>query len=445
MTGLLDELLAEQLDGVVPQAAPEPAPPGKGLIDPPPPDLGQLSGSSAACASDARPAAGEEAADISLMGHSLSVDADLEGLLSDIERRREESEVHSAEQAPLKAASPLGSHAAGAGPGGAPASPASQAGAAGRLAPQGQGTPRAVGAGPGAPPPPPRAELPCAWELQLGGATEAIVSHAEDPNKCFRSYMEDGHKVLEPLPVPGCSRDESWSFFAVFDGHGGRSEVDYCQQHLQETLVTELQSNRLDPCKALEATFLKIDSQLAMLGAWNSGCTVTVMLLHRQASSSPALSLYVANVGDSRAVLVGAREAYRLTKDHRPDDPSEAARIEADGGRVHNRRVSGKLGVARSLGDHHLKNAGVSAKPDTFAYEVSHGHVLVVASDGLWDVLGDQDAHGVLQVCMDGAVEQCGGQQGVKETLQETAAQALLDRAKQLGSRDNILVLVIFI
>ena len=53
-------------------------------------------------------------------------------------------------------------------------------------------------------------------------------------------------------------------------------------------------------------------------------------------------------------------------------------------------RVAGSLAVTRAFGDHALKNDGVTAKP------YSNKHVLrpfdkflVIASDGVWDVLTD--------------------------------------------------------
>lgn len=46
---------------------------------------------------------------------------------------------------------------------------------------------------------------------------------------------------------------------------------------------------------------------------------------------------YIANVGDSRAVLSGGngKKVFTLTKDHKPSEESEQKRIIAAGGKVY--------------------------------------------------------------------------------------------------------------
>jgi protein phosphatase 2C family protein 2/3 len=66
-------------------------------------------------------------------------------------------------------------------------------------------------------------------------------------------------------------------------------------------------------------------------------------------------SLYVANAGDSRAVLSRHGKAIDLTRDHKPHEPSERQRIELCGGYVCSEgRLCGELAVARAIGDFHL-------------------------------------------------------------------------------------------
>eukprot|EP00929_Paragymnodinium_shiwhaense_P030103 TRINITY_DN17114_c0_g1_i1.p2 TRINITY_DN17114_c0_g1~~TRINITY_DN17114_c0_g1_i1.p2 ORF type:complete len:745 (-),score=147.86 TRINITY_DN17114_c0_g1_i1:329-2563(-) len=288
--------------------------------------------------------------------------------------------------------------------------------------------------------------------------TVSLVSVATEQNADFRSYMEDGCKVVDPL-LGGRSSQHSggrddegtFGFFAVYDGHGGRHEVEYCEGKMHEVVLAELRAlghhtpSGKDVRHALTAAFAKIDGQLAMMGAWDSGCTATVCLVHRRHKG--AVTLYIANVGDSRAVVVSETAARRLSVDHVATDPSEAQRVAKDGGVVRHGRVGGQLAVARSLGDHRLKSSGVSCVPDIAVCDASEGFALVMASDGLWDTVTDDGAREVLCTCVEGAMAEGrgGDERAVAEHLQTTAAKALVNRAKDRGSRDNILAMVMFL
>uniref|UniRef100_A0A7S1MQM9 PPM-type phosphatase domain-containing protein n=1 Tax=Alexandrium catenella TaxID=2925 RepID=A0A7S1MQM9_ALECA len=282
------------------------------------------------------------------------------------------------------------------------------------------------------------------WGQTEGQATVAFVSCAQDPNEQFRSYMEDGQKIIDPFLVPEDGQEGRWGFFAVYDGHGGRQAVDYCEERLHEVVLQELTSLKpedRDVSRALKGAFEKIDSELAMVGAWRTGCTATVALVYRTAS---AATLYVANVGDSRAVLYGSVGARRISNDHKASDPAEAARIAQEGGMVRHGRVGGQLIVSRSLGDHHLKGCGVSCVPEVKECDVASDRALVIASDGLWDALEDEEAGRVVDQCVARAVSQGGGEKAVADFLREAAARELVEGAKERGSRDNILALVVF-
>jgi len=288
------------------------------------------------------------------------------------------------------------------------------------------------------------ASMRSAWQPHTDNRTVSFVSMALEPNSDFRPYMEDGQKVVDPLLVSGRHRDESWGFFAVYDGHGGRKEVEYCEAKLHDIVLTELRN--LPPGReaglALRSAFEKVDSQLAMTGAWDSGCTATVALAHRCGNS---LTLHVANVGDSRAVVIGDRGARRVSRDHRASDPAEAKRVQDEGGTIRHARVAGQLSISRSLGDHRLKSMGVSCLPDIHSFDAMADCALVIASDGLWDALEDEETAGLLQSCVDQAVEKEGpNPKAVTDLLKQDAAKAFVERAKERGSRDNILALVVF-
>ncbi|KAL6059956.1 PPM-type phosphatase domain-containing protein, variant 2 [Balamuthia mandrillaris] len=129
--------------------------------------------------------------------------------------------------------------------------------------------------------------------------------------------------------------------------------------------------------------------------------------------------LVLANVGDSRGILFRTRKVGRsmsqqlvlASTDHRPADANERQRIEGCGGRVKPSRVVGyrvypkegdftveeasqkQLGLAmsRSLGHLILSRYGVSPEPEFFTADLEDGDRLVLACDGIWDVLSTED------------------------------------------------------
>lgn len=78
--------------------------------------------------------------------------------------------------------------------------------------------------------------------------------------------------------------------------------------------------------------------------SYRAGTTAVVVLMTKD-------RYYVANIGDSRAVLCRGDNAVALSTDHKPDSPSEKNRIEKAGGYVQQGRVNGALSLSRSFGD----------------------------------------------------------------------------------------------
>ncbi|KAH8083751.1 protein serine/threonine phosphatase 2C [Cristinia sonorae] len=137
--------------------------------------------------------------------------------------------------------------------------------------------------------------------------------------------------------------------------------------------------------------------------------------------------LYCANAGDARGVLCRGGKAVRLTYDHKGSDKQEAKRIMDAGGFVMSGRVNGVLAVTRSLGDSSMKEFVVGA-PYTTETELSdEDEFLILACDGLWDVVEDQAAVQLVRDVND----------------PRKAAEALLDHAYKNWSSDNVTVLVV--
>jgi len=137
--------------------------------------------------------------------------------------------------------------------------------------------------------------------------------------------------------------------------------------------------------------------------------------------------LYTANVGDARAVLCSAGEAIRLTHDHKGSDKGEVKRIKEAGGFVLNNRVNGVLAVTRSLGDSAMKEFVVGTPYTTTVELTDADEFLILACDGLWDVLKDQEAVDLVR----------------KETNAQKASEMLVKHALDNYSQDNVTVLVV--
>lgn len=178
-----------------------------------------------------------------------------------------------------------------------------------------------------------------------------------------------------------------------------------------------------------------------------SGCTcVTIYCRDNR--------MYVANVGDSRAVMAykdgDAYLAKQITRDHKPDDPEEQARIESWGGFVcppHEEGLSARvyldkeftmigLAMSRSIGDHAVKKVGVIPEPEVTIYDVqSEDQFLIMASDGVWEFISCQEAVEIVQSVMD---------DGVHDACQELIENAAMRWQEEEGDyRDDVSILII--
>ena len=109
-----------------------------------------------------------------------------------------------------------------------------------------------------------------------------------------------------------------------------------------------------------------------------------------------------ANVGDSRCVVGSSGTTIAMTEDHKPSNPPEKKRIELAGGFVSMDRVNGELAMSRALGDFRYKEDPnlneltypVICYPDITVHERNEekDEVMVLACDGVWDVLSNDEA-----------------------------------------------------
>ncbi|PNW75498.1 hypothetical protein CHLRE_12g529150v5 [Chlamydomonas reinhardtii] len=237
-----------------------------------------------------------------------------------------------------------------------------------------------------------------------------------------RGSMEDFHCAqYKKDPRTG----QIVGLFGIFDGHGGPNAADYVRTNL---FVNMMQSQKFvsDPAACITEAYETTDTQYLRQDINNGrddGCTAVTAVLVGQ-------RLLVANVGDSRAVLSRGGKAVALSVDHKPNVKEERSRIESAGGVVvwaGTWRVGGVLAVSRAFGDRPLKRY-VCATP-ALADErlTSEDEFLLLASDGLWDVMTNQEAVTLVR----------------EEKDPETAAKRLTEEAYTRGSNDNISCVII--
>jgi len=224
---------------------------------------------------------------------------------------------------------------------------------------------------------------------------------------------------------------ENEDFVAVYDGHGGRSASEYAAKNLHNILVQKLNESK-EPEESLRYAFINTNEMMKKEGIIGGTTAIAALFLKDKC--------YIANAGDSRAVLGKDGKAYRLSKDHKPEDPEEESRIIKAGGtvlKINNTklgktigRVNGMLSVSRALGDVFLQPY-VSAEPDVKCINVASpkNQLLILACDGLWDVVSDEEAVSIACSEMD----------------PEKAAIKLRDTALNKLSADNVSVVVILL
>lgn len=232
--------------------------------------------------------------------------------------------------------------------------------------------------------------------------------------------MEDFH-VAELTDAKG----NELGLFAIFDGHLGDTVPAYLQKNLFPNILNEEEiwtHPDIAITKAYEKTDQSILSHTPDLGPGGS-TAVTAILINGK-------KLWVANVGDSRAVLLKRGEAIQMSIDHDPN--VERGAIENRGGFVSNMpgdvpRVCGQLAVSRAFGDRNLKSL-LKSEPDVKVEDIDHtAELLVLASDGLWKVMNNQEAVDLAKRFKD----------------PQTAAKQLVAESRKRDSKDDISCIVV--
>ena len=181
-----------------------------------------------------------------------------------------------------------------------------------------------------------------------------IQAYATITSSGKRNYNEDRVSIIYNIPKPQGYTDNKnnpWpncSFFGLYDGHGGSAACDFLRDNLHKYIINDkyFPSN---PQKAIANGFIYAEKMFFKnyTGLDSSGsCAIVVLIIENR--------VYIANVGDSRAILSAKNgtKFYPLSRDHRPGDEKEYKRILDAGGKIYKTEYE--------YGNNNVKNANTN-------------------------------------------------------------------------------------
>ncbi|KAL2421773.1 Protein phosphatase 2C-like protein C10F6.17c [Exophiala dermatitidis] len=292
-----------------------------------------------------------------------------------------------------------------------------------------------------------------------GGVVRYDVVQLPSNDPIEDDHAEKIVEVPNTVAATDGAPSSDWMFWGVFDGHSGWTTSAKLRQVLISFVARELNSTYKaalsDPKspfpspaeidQAMKSAFVKLDNEICLDSvsklSKNPSKRLAAELLAPALSGSCALlsfydsqskTLRVACTGDSRAVLgrrnmqTGKWFATPLSEDQTGSNPNEAARLRAEHPGEENviraGRVLGNLEPTRAFGDAFYKWSRdtqerlkknffgrtphpllktppyVTAEPvvTSTPIEPSKGDFLILATDGLWEMLTNEEAVGLV-------------------------------------------------
>jgi len=254
-----------------------------------------------------------------------------------------------------------------------------------------------------------------------------------------RPQNEDKHDIIEN--INGYDKKKAHvNYYAVYDGHGGKFVSKYLSDNLPQFFTDKRLQYPLEKkyIEKLYSSFKQIFKTRYVAQATHTGSTCLVAIQYKK---NDVNYLQILNTGDSRCILCRNNLEVPLTKDHKPNWPEEKLRITLLGGQIifdgTDWRIK-DLSVSRAFGDIDAEPY-VTNYPDSSTYKLTSGDkFIVLACDGLWDVMTNQDVvNFILDNCYD--------------LRTNTRINKNIDIAKKLaefaiinGSMDNVTIIVVF-
>ena len=244
-----------------------------------------------------------------------------------------------------------------------------------------------------------------------------------------RNYNEDRVSIIINMNRPLNYKKNRWpkvSFFGIYDGHGGKQCSEYLRDNLHKFISNDISFPENIP-QAIKNGFLYAEKDFLNNYALSKdseciidksgSCAIILLIVDNK--------IYIANCGDSRAIMSINNELREITIDHKPNFPNEKKRIYENGGQVYQsqtpinsnnnnnninnneqyligpyRVFPGRLSVSRTIGDVEAKNVNfggnpnvIIAEPDIYIYDLNKENIdfFIMGCDGIFDQLSNKD------------------------------------------------------
>lgn len=256
-----------------------------------------------------------------------------------------------------------------------------------------------------------------------------------------RPTMEDTH-IATTLFINVKNVPHQIPLYGIFDGHGGDGCAKYLEKNLPSYLKTQFEKALANTStteeeeaaivNVLKITFVELGAEYRKSHSGQGGSTANIAIIFKN-------TIYVANVGDTRCILIKNGKAIALSEDAKPA-------LEKYKRGVENRhcvvleingiaRVGGNLATARAVG-HNEITSGLSPRAKIIKYSLNQlppkgNHFLLIACDGLWDVASSKQVAQTIK--------------NIAKQTPEKIATYLICKAYEAKSLDNLSALVVFL
>ena len=247
----------------------------------------------------------------------------------------------------------------------------------------------------------------------------------------IRNYNEDRVSIIINMNKPKNYNIEikgKWpkvSFFAIYDGHGGKNCAEYLRDNLHNFICNDINfPNNIS--ESIKNGFLKAENDFLNNYALNSynnnisdrsgSCAVIILIVDNK--------VYIANVGDSRCIMSthNGKNLREITIDHKPNEKNEKNRIIKNGGKVYQSQTQinninnnnncnqiligpyrvfpGRLSVSRTIGDIEAKNVKfggnpnvIIPNPEIYIFDLINDDIdyFILGCDGIFDQINNLD------------------------------------------------------